>query len=400
MANQIVMMALGWHLYTLTHSALSLGYLGLVLFLPQVFLVLIVGQVADRYNRRKIILITQCLEAIISLSLCASVLFKIESSEWIFIAAFCIGSVRAFQGPALQALLPNLVGLELLPKAIALGSASRQFATIAGPALGGILFLGGTTIVYLSSAIFFIIAFMQIFSISFVQQEQKHTPVTWKFLTAGVQFIWERKVVLGAISLDLFSVLLGGATALLPIYAEKILHVGTLGLGFLRAGPAIGALVLAIYLSRYPLKKDAGRTMFICVGIFCITTLIFGLSEWFLVSLVALIVMGAADMVSVVVRSTLVQLQTPNEMRGRVGAVNSIFIGASNQLGEFESGITAEYLGVVPAVVVGGMGTLLIVAIWLRLFPELYNWGRKDMVNDDVTNKTSYQIAQKKKAPL
>ena len=388
MANQIVMMALGWHLYTLTHSALSLGYLGLVLFLPQVFLVLIVGQVADRYNRRKIILVTQCLEAIISLSLCASVLFKIESSEWIFIAAFCIGSVRAFQGPALQALLPNLVGLELLPKAIALGSASRQFATIAGPALGGILFLGGTTIVYLSSAIFFIIAFTQIFSISFVQQEQKHTPVTWKFLTAGVQFIWERKVVLGAISLDLFSVLLGGATALLPIYAEKILHVGTLGLGFLRAGPAIGALILAIYLSRYPLKKNAGRIMFICVGIFGITTLIFGLSEWFLLSLVALIVMGAADMVSVVVRSTLVQLQTPNEMRGRVGAVNSIFIGASNQLGEFESGITAEYLGVVPAVVVGGMGTLLIVAIWLRLFPELYNWGRKDMVNDDVTNKT------------
>ncbi len=378
-ANQIVMMALGWHLYTLTHSALSLGYLGLVLFLPQVFLVLIVGQVADRYNRRRIILITQCLEAIISLSLCASVLFNIESSEWIFIAAFCIGSVRAFQGPALQALLPNLVGLELLPKAIALGSASRQFATIAGPALGGLLFLGGTTFVYLCSALFFIVAFTQIFSISFVQKAREHTPVTWKFLIAGIQFIWERKVILGAISLDLFSVLLGGATALLPIYAEKILHVGTLGLGFLRAGPAIGALVLAIYLSRYPLQKNAGRTMFICVAIFGITTLIFGLSEWFLVSLVALIVMGAADMVSVVVRSTLVQLQTPNEMRGRVGAVNSIFIGASNQLGEFESGITAEFLGVVPAVVMGGIGTLLIVAIWLRLFPELYNWGKNDL---------------------
>jgi len=378
MANQIVMMALGWHLYTLTHSPLSLGYLGLVLFLPQVFLVLIVGQVADRFNRRKIILTTQCLEAIISLALCASVLFNIESAHWIFIAAFCIGSVRAFQGPALQALLPNLVGIELLPKAIALGSASRQFATIAGPALGGLLFLGGTTFVYLSSALFFIIAFTQIFSISFMQQEREHTPVTWKFLTAGVSFIWQRKVVLGAISLDLFSVLLGGATALLPIYAEKILHVGTLGLGFLRAGPAIGALVLAIYLSRYPLQKNAGRTMFICVAIFGITTLIFGLSEWFFLSLVALIVMGAADMVSVVVRSTLVQLQTPNEMRGRVGAVNSIFIGASNQLGEFESGITAEFFGVVPAVVIGGIGTLLIVGIWLRAFPELYNWGKTE----------------------
>ncbi|RYY04980.1 MAG: MFS transporter [Gammaproteobacteria bacterium] len=376
MANQIVMMALGWHLYTLTHSPLSLGYLGLVLFLPQVFLVLIVGQVADRFNRRKIILTTQCLEAIISLTLCASVLLKIESSHWIFIAAFCIGSVRAFQGPALQALLPNLVGLDLLPKAIALGSASRQFATIAGPALGGLLFLGGTTFVYASSGLFFIIAFTQIFAIRFSQQAQLQAPVTREFLFAGIKFIWQRKVVLGAISLDLFSVLLGGATALLPIYAEQILHVGAVGLGFLRGGPAIGALILAIYLARYPLQKNAGRIMFMCVGIFGVTTIVFGLSEWFLVSLIALVVMGAADMVSVVIRSTLVQLQTPNEMRGRVGAVNSIFIGASNQLGEFESGVSAELLGVVPAVVVGGIGTLVIVAIWLKLFPELYDWGK------------------------
>ena len=382
MANQIVMMALGWHLYTLTHSALSLGYLGLVLFLPQVFLVLVVGQVADRYNRRKIILITQCLEAIISLTLFVSVLLNITSPHWIFIAALCIGSVRAFQGPALQALLPNLVGLDILPKAIAIGSGSRQFATIAGPALGGLLFLGGTTFVYASSGLFFIIAFTQIFSIRFTEQARQHAPVTWKVLTAGIQFIWRRKVVLGAISLDLFSVLLGGATALLPIYAEKILHVGALGLGFLRAGPAIGALILAIYLARYPLQKNAGRTMFLCVGIFGVTTLIFGLSEWFFVSLLALIIMGAADMVSVVIRSTLVQLQTPNEMRGRVGAVNSIFIGASNQLGEFESGVTAEWLGVVPAVVMGGIGTLLVVGIWLRLFPELYNWGKTEQQPD------------------
>jgi len=383
MANQIVMMALGWHLYTLTHSALSLGYLGLVLFLPQVFLVLVVGQVADRYNRRKIILITQCLEAIISLTLCASVVFDVVSPLWIFIGAICIGSVRAFQGPALQALLPNLVGLDLLPKAIALGSASRQFATIAGPALGGLLFLGGTTFVYASSGLLFIIAFTQIFSIRFTEQARPNAPVTWQILTAGIQFIWQRKVVLGAISLDLFSVLLGGATALLPIYAEQILHVGALGLGFLRAGPAIGALILAIYLTRYPLQKNAGRTMFICVGIFGITTLIFGLSEWFFVSLLALIIMGAADMVSVVIRSTLVQLQTPNEMRGRVGAVNSIFIGASNQLGEFESGVTAEWLGVVPAVVMGGVGTLLVVGIWLRLFPELYSWGKAEQHKPD-----------------
>ncbi len=383
MANQIVMMALGWHLYTLTHSALSLGYLGLVLFLPQVFLVLVVGQVADRYNRRKIILITQCLEAIISLTLCASVVFDVVSPLWIFIGAICIGSVRAFQGPALQALLPNLVGLDLLPKAIALGSASRQFATIAGPALGGLLFLGGTTFVYASSGLLFIIAFTEIFSIRFTEQARPNTPVTWQVLTAGIQFIWQRKVVLGAISLDLFSVLLGGATALLPIYAEKILHVGALGLGFLRAGPAIGALIIAIYLARNPLQKNAGRIMFISVAIFGATILIFGLSEWFFLSLLALIIMGAADMVSVVIRSTLVQLQTPNEMRGRVGAVNSIFIGASNQLGEFESGVTAEWLGVVPAVVMGGVGTLLVVGVWLRLFPELYNWDKAEKQKPD-----------------
>lgn len=380
MANQIVMMALGWHLYTLTHSALSLGYLGLILFLPQVLLILVVGQVADRINRQKIILITQFLEASISITLAASVIFDFASSQFIFITAFCIGSVRAFQGPALQALLPNLVGLDLLPKAIALGSASRQFATIAGPALGGLLFLGGTSFVYAASGIIFLIAFSLIWRINFTEQTRSKTPINWQELTAGIQFIWHRKIVLGAISLDLFSVLLGGATALLPIYAEQILNVGAVGLGFLRAGPAIGALILAVYLSRNPLQKNMGRTMFICVTIFGISTLIFGLSEWFLLSMIALIVMGAADMVSVVIRSTLVQLQTPNEMRGRVGAVNSIFIGASNQLGEFESGVTAAWLGVVPAVVWGGIGTLAVVAIWLRLFPELYTWGQPEKI--------------------
>lgn len=374
MANQIVMMVLGWHIYTLTHSALNLGYLGLILFLPQVFLVLVVGQVADRYNRRKIILITQILEASIALALSASAFFQVESEKWVFIAAFAIGSVRAFQGPALQALLPNLVGLDLLPKAIALGSASRQFATIAGPALGGILFLGGIDFVYAVSALLFLLAFSNIFSIRLAQQARQNVPVSWEFLVAGIKFIWNRKVIFGAISLDLFSVLLGGATALLPIYAEKILHVGTWGLGLLRAGPAVGALVLALYLARNPLEKNTGRIMFIAVAIFGVGTIIFGVSQWFWLSLLVLIIMGAADMVSVVIRSTLVQLQTPNEMRGRVGAVNSIFIGASNQLGEFESGVTADLLGTVPAVVVGGIGTLAIVLLWIKLFPELYKW--------------------------
>jgi MFS family permease len=336
--------------------------------------VLVVGQVADRCNRRKIILVTQSLEALISISLGLSVLSGAESSVGIFIAAFAIGSVRAFQGPAMQALLPNLVGADLLPKAIALSSASRQFATIAGPAIGGLLFFGGTAFVYSCSALLFAIAFSQIFSIHLKQEVRHSPPVTWSFLVAGIHFIWQRKVIFGAISLDLFSVLLGGATALLPIYAEQVLHVGTLGLGFLRAGPAVGALALAIYLARFPLQKNAGKIMFICVGIFGVATIIFGLSQWFVVSMLALVIMGAADMVSVVVRSSLVQLQTPNEIRGRVSAVNSIFIGASNQLGEFESGVTAEFFGAVPAVVLGGVGTLFIVATWIKLFPELWRW--------------------------
>lgn len=374
MANQIVMMALGWHLYEITHSAMELGYLGLVLFLPQVLLVLVVGQVADRYNRRYIILITQSLEVVISLSLMSSTLMELASAQGIFIAAFAIGCVRAFQGPAMQAMLPNLVGLEHLPKAIALGSASRQFATIAGPALGGLLFIGGTAIVYCTSAMLFLAAFLQILTINYPQAPAANTPVTWDSLVAGIRFIWQRKVILGAISLDLFSVLLGGATALLPIYADSILHVGTWGLGLLRAGPAIGALVLAIYLARKPLEKNIGKIMFACVTTFGFCTIVFGLSEWFLLSLIALIILGGADMISVVIRSTLVQLQTPNDMRGRVGAVNSIFIGASNQLGEFESGVTAEWFGAVPAVVLGGVGTLAIVVMWIKIFPELYHW--------------------------
>lgn len=376
MANQIVMMVLGWHIYTLTQSPLSLGYLGLVLFFPQVLLVLIVGQVADRYNRRVVILITQVLEAMIALGLAASVFFKLESQELIYLAAFFIGSVRAFQGPALQALLPSLVGSELLPKAIALGSASRQFATIAGPAIGGFLFVGGTTFVYACAATLFATAFSQIYSIRASQENSQRPPVTLEFLFAGIQFIWQRKVVLGAISLDLFAVLLGGATALLPIYAAQILHTGTWGLGLLRAAPAVGALLLAIYLSNNPLTQGSGKIMFYCVALFGVCTIIFGISTIFWVSLLALVILGAADMVSVVVRSSLVQLQTPDLMRGRVGAVNSIFIGASNQLGEFESGVTAQWWGAEPAVVIGGIGTLLIVVIWIKLFPELYRWNK------------------------
>jgi MFS family permease len=238
------------------------------------------------------------------------------------------------------------------------------------------LFAGGTAFVYACAAALFVLAFSQIYFIRVHQEQSQRPPVTLEFLFAGIQFIWNRKVVLGAVSLDLFAVLLGGATALLPIYAAQILHTDTWGLGFLRAAPAVGALVLAIYLSNNPLTHGSGKIMFYCVALFGVCTIIFGLSTIFWVSLLCLIILGAADMVSVVVRSSLVQLQTPDAMRGRVGAVNSIFIGASNQLGEFESGITAQWWGVEQAVVLGGIGTLLIVVIWIKLFPELYRWNK------------------------
>lgn len=376
MANQVLMMAFGWHVYAITQSALSLGYIGLMLFAPQMLLVLVVGHVADRYDRRTIVMITQTLECMVAGSLALASFYDVQSEQLIFFAAFCIGAIRAFQGPALQAMLPGLIPLNSLPKAIALGSASRQFATIAGPALGGLLFFGGNTFVYTASALLFALAFGAMLRIRYQPHEEPRRPVNWETIFAGVKFIWRRPVILGAISLDLFSVLIGSATALFPIYAEHILNTGSWGLGLLRAGPAVGALILAIYIARFPLKEKVGRTMFIGVAVFGVTTIIFGLSEWFWLSFTMLIVMGAADMISVVVRSSLVQLQTPDDMRGRVGAVNSIFIGASNQLGDFESGVVAEFFGTVPAVVAGGVGTLLVVGLWIKMFPSLYHWDR------------------------
>lgn len=395
MANQVLMMAFGWHVYAITHSALSLGYIGLMLFAPQMMLVLVVGHIADRYDRRTIVMITQTLECLVAGTLAIASFYDIQSEKLIFAAAFCIGSIRAFQGPALQAMLPALIPLNSLPKAIALGSASRQFATIAGPALGGVLFFGGNTFVYGASALLFATAFFAMWRIRYIQAAEPRRPVDWETIFAGVRFIWTRPVILGAISLDLFSVLIGSATALFPIYAEHILHTGSWGLGFLRAGPAVGALILAIYIARFPLKEKVGRTMFAGVAVFGITTIIFGLSEWFWLSFVVLIVMGAADMISVVVRSSLVQLQTPDAMRGRVGAVNSIFIGASNQLGDFESGVVAEFFGTVPAVVAGGIGTLLVVALWIKMFPDLYHWNH--LSSHDETKEPGQEVSKTKK---
>ena len=282
-----------------------------------------------------------------------------------------LGSVRAFQMPAQQALTPLLVPPDLLPRAMAFSSAGMQGAIIGGPALGGILFAIGAGVVYGACAALSFVGCALVMRLRYVHTPAPREPVTLRSVLAGVEFIWKRKTVLGAVSLDLFAVLLGGAVALLPIYAKDILHTGAWGLGLLRGAPAVGALVMSIWLTRHPIERRVGRALLWAVALFGVCMVVFGISRSFIVSLVALAISGAADMVNVVIRQTLVQLETPDEMRGRVSAVNSIFIGASNQLGEFESGATAALLGPVGSVVAGGVGTVLVALTWFRLFPSL-----------------------------
>jgi MFS family permease len=334
-------------------------------------LTLVVGHVADRYDRRTIARICQTIEG-----LAAGVLALASFSGWqsegsILIIIFIVGAARAFEGPALQALLPGLVPGTLIPRAMAWSASAMQTATIIGPAVGGFLYAAGPTTVYITAGILFLSGSLFIALIRIERAPSKHEPVSIQSLFAGISFIRSRKEILGAISLDLFAVLLGGATALLPAYARDILMIGPWGLGLLRSAPAVGALSMSLFLARRPLRRRVGRTMFIAVAVFGVATIIFALSTSFILSLVSLIVLGSSDVISVVIRQSLVQMGTPDEMRGRVSAVNSMFIGTSNQLGEFESGITAAIFGLVPAVLIGGVGTLLIVILWMRLFPQL-----------------------------
>lgn len=371
MANQMMMVVVAWQMYDLTHSAYDLGLVGLAQFLPSLALTLVIGQVADRYDRRRVL--AWCLAGQL---LVAAVLVTGTTAGWlnrevILLCALALGAAKAFQMPTQQALGPLLVPPAELPRALAISSAGAQLAIITGPALGGFIYVAGAEAVYLVCAVLFLIAGAFVLSIQLEHTPSSHEAVSLQSLFAGISFIWHRKEVLGAISLDLFAVLLGGATALLPIFARDILHVGPWGLGLLRSAPAVGALAMSLYLTRHPIQHKAGKTMFASVAIYGAATLVFGLSTSFILSLAALAVSGAFDMVSVVIRQSLVQLDTPNEMRGRVSAVNAIFIGASNQLGEFESGITAGWFGVVPSVIIGGVGTLAVVGIWMRFFPQL-----------------------------
>ena len=371
MGNQMLMVAIGWQMYTLTGSAWDLGLVGLCQFLPALVLTLPAGHVADRGHRGRILALSMTAQAVIALLMMAAALEHWAGSELLLILSVALGTAKAFQNPAQQALVPQLVPPLLLSRALAFSSMGNQFAVIGGPALGGFIYVTGAEIVYGVCAALFALAGALFVSVRHPHVPPPDEPVSLATVLAGVTFIWHRKQILGAISLDLFAVLLGGAVALLPIYAKDVLHVGSWGLGLLRGAPAVGALILSIALTRWPIERHAGRTMFAAVAVYGVATLVFGISTVFTLSLVALVISGAADMVSVVIRQSLVQLDTPNEMRGRVSAVNSIFIGASNQLGEFESGATAAVLGPVGSVVLGGVGTLLVAGLWMKWFPAL-----------------------------
>ena len=370
-AYNMLVVAIGWHIYDLTNSALSLGLIGLFQFLAQFLFSLAAGYVADRYDRRIVISICQAIQGVMALVLAVGSYGDWMTSALIYVCSFFIGAARAFYSPAAQAIMPALVRRDLLPNAISLSSAARNGAAIAGPALGGVIYLFGAAAAYATGAALFLAGSMLIASIRLPYTAIKKEPATLKSAFAGFVYIRHHPVLLGSISLDLFAVLLSSAVALLPIYARDILHTGPWGLGLLRAAPALGALLASGILVKYTFTQRVGHILFASVALFGVASIVFGLSDSLLLSMLALIVLGGADMVSVVIRMSLVQFETPDQMLGRVSAVNSIFIGASNQLGAFQAGVVASLIGAIPAVVVGGLGTLVVAALWMRLFPSL-----------------------------
>lgn len=372
LATQVQTVAVGWQVFSVSGDPFDLGLVALSQFLPFVLLILPAGHVADRYDRRRVQLGTYLVLAVCSASLLLLSLGGGSDLRPIFGVMILFGVARAFNQPTSQALLPNLAPREVFPRAIALQSSLGQVATIAGPALGGLLVIVGVGAAYAVAVTLLAVAVGLVVGLrAGGRAEASRERVTWDTLLSGVRFVRSRPIVLGSISLDLFAVLFGGAEALLPIYAGEILDVGPGGLGVMRAAPAVGAALLAIVLTVRPLRRHMGRWMFGGVTVFGLATIVFGISTSFVLSLVALAVMGAGDMISVYIRHLLVQLETPDAIRGRVSAVNAVFIGASNELGEFESGVTAAWWGVVPAVVVGGSVTLLVAAGAARLFPSL-----------------------------
>jgi len=372
-AMEMQSVAVGWQVYDITRRALDLGLVGLAQFLPGVLLFLVTGHAADRFNRRK--LLTVCY---VGLSLCSGLLLTIamlhiRNVRTIFAVIVLLGVARAFNAPVSRALLPQLVAEEHFTNAVAWNASIFQGATILGPTVGGLIyaFFHGPAAVYATATVTGVAAIFSTFKIQPRARTKPREPINWKTVLAGFEYVWRQKVVLGSISLDMFAVLLGGAVALLPVYAREILQTGPWGLGLLRSAPGVGAAAMAVLLAHRPLKNRVGATMLWCVAGFGVFTIVFGISKSLVISLLALFLTGAADMVSVVIRATLVQLATPDEMRGRVNAVDMLFIGASNELGQFESGLAAHWFGTVPAVVLGGFGTLVVIALWAWMFPEL-----------------------------
>jgi MFS family permease len=370
--------AVGWQVYEITRRPLDLGLVGLAQFLPGLLLFLVSGHAADRFERRKVVTLCYC-----GFTLCSALLLILawrnsHSVRLIYAVVVLLGVVRAFNAPVSRALLPQLVPEEHFPNAVAWNASIFQGATILGPSVGGFLyaFARGPSAVYATAVATGFLAISSTLRIKFRTQARQREPVTWATVSAGFRYIWSHKLVLGSISLDMFAVLLGGAVALLPVYASEILKTGPWGLGLLRSAPGIGAAAMAIVLAHRPLRRRAGLTMLCCVAGFGVFTIVFGISRSLVVSMIALLLVGASDMVSVIIRAILVQLATPDEMRGRVNAVDMIFIGVSNELGEFESGLTAHWFGTVPAVVLGGVGTLLVIGFSAWIFPELRNADR------------------------
>jgi hypothetical protein len=363
--------AAAWQMYALTGSAFDLGLLALVQFLPLAAFMLVAGQIADRTDRRRLLQLCQAVEALAVAALALAALTGFASKRIILAAVFAFGIGRAFDAPTQQTLLPAIVPPALFPRAVAASATTMQLATIGGPALGGLLYTLGAAVPYTVSAICFAASIALLAFLRVAPAASARTPVNLSAFFAGVAYIWRNPIIIGVISLDLFAVLLGGTMALLPIFADEVFHTGPDGLGLLRAAPAAGAVTVSAFLANRPLSRGIGRIMFVSVAIFGLATIVFALSSSFVLSLAALAVLGGSDAVSVVIRFTLVQVETPDGMRGRVNAVNSLFTGTSNQLGDFRAGMMAAWLGAIPAVLIGGVGILLIVLIWMRTFPAL-----------------------------
>jgi MFS family permease len=370
-ANQMLQVGVGWQLYDLTNNALDLGIVGLVQFIPLIGLAPLVGQVADRYDRRTIIRITQTVKAVGALGLAIGTIGGWLTREMMFVLLFGIGVARAFEAPSLHAILPNIVPQQILPRAIAASLSAQQTAVITGPAIGGLIYALGAQVVYFTCAAIFIAVAVLVTFVQTTYAKRDKAPVTLATLFAGFTYIRSRPILLGAISLDLFAVAVSGVTALLPIYARDILQTGPWGLGLLRSSPAIGSLIVSVILSRHMITQRAGSWLFASVAAYGVAITVFGLSWSLPLSMMAMACYGAVDAVSVVIRQSLVQVRTPSDMLGRVTSVNSLGTGASGSLGDFRAGAMAAWLGAVPAVLIGGIGAVVVTLLWMRLFPDL-----------------------------